>query len=96
MTDDEILTVVQAQKDGKVIQWRDKDSDNIWAPRTVFYWDFRAYDYRSLPVLKEIWVCKDFVFYSLEKATVYREKYLFKDEKRFDITHYREVLNEQH
>lgn len=50
MTDDEILKVVRAHKDGKAIQRRDKRYDGEWEDVATPTWDFDSYEYRTKPI----------------------------------------------
>lgn len=52
MTDDEIIAVVQAHKEGKQIQAVgvcEGDRDINWRDVHLFYWDFQHYNYRVKP-----------------------------------------------
>jgi hypothetical protein len=55
MTHDEMIAVIQAHKDGKMIQFKQKDVDGwVWAPRPC--WNFSSHEYRIKPEPMEIWV----------------------------------------
>lgn len=49
MTDEEILKVVNAHKDGKDIQRRNKRYDGEWEDVATPTWDFDSYEYRTKP-----------------------------------------------
>lgn len=49
MTDDEIIAVVQAHKEGKKIQWRFCCGEQQWKDMTIHDWDFQRNDYRVSP-----------------------------------------------
>ncbi|HEY6073922.1 MAG TPA: hypothetical protein VIV15_11125 [Anaerolineales bacterium] len=49
MTHDEIIAVIQAHKDGKHIELREKHDFGEWKPVCRPEWDFRDYDYRVKP-----------------------------------------------
>ncbi len=55
MTHDEMIEVIQAHKDGKVIQLRSMQGDWIDVPRTPD-WDFPNIIYRPKPEPKEYWL----------------------------------------
>jgi hypothetical protein len=55
MTHDEMIEVIQAHKDGKVIQLRGLQRDWIDVPRTPD-WDFPNIIYRVKPEPKEYWL----------------------------------------
>lgn len=63
MTDDEILTVVQAHKEGKQIQGKCRRLSNIWVDVVgELTWDFVDKEYRVKPEpRKELWLqeCSD-------------------------------------
>jgi hypothetical protein len=55
MTHDEIIQVVQAHKDGKVIQYRRMAQDG-WVLASTPTWNFSELDYRVKPMPKEYWL----------------------------------------
>jgi hypothetical protein len=55
MTHDEMIAVIQAHKDGKLIECRGKEFIS-WSPAHNPAWDFRGYDYRIKPEPRRIWV----------------------------------------
>lgn len=65
MTIDEMITVLQAAKEGKLIQCREKTDDDsaYWTEGSVgsFVWNFNNYDYRVKPEPMELdaWLGKD-------------------------------------
>lgn len=53
MTIDEMLAVLQAHKEGKVIEYRTSGYDAGWHEITgVYEWNFGDYDYRVKPLTK--------------------------------------------
>ena len=53
MTHDEMIAVIQAHKEGKVIEWRDKEHpEDLWNAPGNPCWDFSTFDYRIKPELK--------------------------------------------
>jgi hypothetical protein len=69
MSPDEMIEVIQAYKDGKVVQFRYKRIRDSWSdadPTGHLEWNFGDYDYRvklAPKVPREIWVnyyCKGF------------------------------------
>lgn len=60
MTDDEIIEVVQAHKDGKLIECRlkDRDIDVGWyeVPKNYSIWNFQQCHYRIKPEPREWWL----------------------------------------
>ena len=57
MTNDEIITVVQAAKDGKTIQYRNGIiTEGGWSETTVPLWDFNHLDFRVKPEKKVMYV----------------------------------------
>lgn len=57
MTHDEIIAVVQAHKEGKVIQSKLRRKELEWYD-TAPSWDFHNFDYRVKPEPREWWVNK--------------------------------------
>jgi len=62
MTDDEILKVVQAHKEGKRIQGKSPQQSNVWVDLTVepIIWNFMKCEYRIAPEPRkprEFWLC---------------------------------------
>jgi hypothetical protein len=58
MTHDEIITVVQAHKDGEQLQirlTRKKNNDFIWSDLRGNIWDFEQFEYRIKPKPRERW-----------------------------------------
>jgi hypothetical protein len=49
MTRDEMITVLQADKDGKVIQCRHLYNDDEWADSLIPCWNFGNFEYRIKP-----------------------------------------------
>ena len=51
MTDDEIIAVVQAHKEGKKIQWMTRIGPQTWHDYlgSPIRWNFDRYDYRVVP-----------------------------------------------
>jgi hypothetical protein len=57
MTHDEMIEVIQAHKDGKVIQFRCIRDRGDWLSKgTPPLWNFDAVDYRVKPMPKEYWL----------------------------------------
>jgi hypothetical protein len=57
MTHDEMIAVIQAHKDGKVIQFRCiRDRGDWMTKKTAPNWNFDAVDYRAKPEPKEYWL----------------------------------------
>jgi hypothetical protein len=57
MTHDEMIEVIQAHKDGKVIQFRGVVDRGDWLSKgTPPLWNFDAVDYRIKPMPKEYWL----------------------------------------
>jgi hypothetical protein len=59
MTHDEMIEVIQAHKDGKVIQRRLRvaiGAEFTDRTRTNSYMDFATFDYRVKPIPKEYWL----------------------------------------
>lgn len=55
MTIDEMITVLQAAKDGKKIQARESRRDGAqWTPATAPVWNFAAFAYRVKPEPMEV------------------------------------------
>ena len=48
MTHDEMISVIQAEKDGESIQWRRK-GDQGWFTAAVPTWNFENFEYRVKP-----------------------------------------------
>lgn len=55
MTHDEMIAVIQAAKDGKQIQCRDKIHKQ-WCDSLSPVWDFHTYDCRVKPEPRRVWV----------------------------------------
>lgn len=49
MTIDEMIAVLRAAKEGKVIQFRDKEQQLKWHDCILQSWNFHLYDYRVKP-----------------------------------------------
>jgi len=70
MTHDEMIAVIQAHRDGKTIQFRDRDSQGKWDDLhpVCFSANFGTYDYRvkpEPPKPREFWLirsCDDVPF----------------------------------
>jgi hypothetical protein len=58
MTHDEIIQVVQAHKEGKVIEFKNRHSGvtNWWPVKARPIWNFNALAYRVKPEPKEYWL----------------------------------------
>lgn len=62
MTHDEMITVIQAHRDGKVLEACDAGTGQWTWCRQPPSWDFREYDYRVKPEPtkpREFWICYD-------------------------------------
>lgn len=73
MTDDQILEVVQAHKDGKPIQirkmgWHHGFRDGTWYDCENPQWDFDTCDYRVKPEHREWWLSRNLVAYETRDA----------------------------
>jgi hypothetical protein len=55
MTHDEMIAVIQAHKDGKVIQYRRMAQDG-WVLASTPTWNFSELDFRAEPEPKEYWL----------------------------------------
>ena len=49
MTDDEIIAVVQAHKEGRKLEWRHLGEDRWWTCSPRFGWRFDVVEYRVSP-----------------------------------------------
>lgn len=62
MSDDEIIAVVQAHKEGKQIEYKIRGSEShVWLSSVAPAWNFYDYDYRVKPEprkLREWWIHK--------------------------------------
>ena len=58
MTHDEMIEVIQAHKDGKIIQSRNKASKDEWMLNLSPLWSFYDTDYRIKPESREFYVRK--------------------------------------
>jgi hypothetical protein len=56
MTHDEMIEVIQAHKDGKVIQIRMANGGSEWMRNDAPQWNFFSAEYRVKPVPKEYWL----------------------------------------
>lgn len=56
MTIDEMITVLQAYKDGYMIQAKEKNTRGYFECLKDPSWNFADFDYRVKPKPKEIWV----------------------------------------
>jgi hypothetical protein len=82
MTHDEMIAVIQADKDGKEIQYRMKHPSYTWYKcEPVPMWNFCECDYRVKPKPREFWVllaadnaaCT--VYDCMQEACTHAEKY---------------------
>ncbi|MEY2500556.1 MAG: hypothetical protein QOI07_890 [Verrucomicrobiota bacterium] len=101
MTHDEMIAVIQAHKDGKIIQALPGSSRGPWVDvvGNAPSWSFDAVDYRikpEPPKPREWWVCYDYIRLdgSLNRPRFYPVKQPFLGEQVQQI-HVREVLPEQ-
>jgi hypothetical protein len=59
MTNDDILSVVQANKEGRMIQWQARTLETSpWQDAVNPTWDFYRCNYRVKPQPREWWVIK--------------------------------------
>jgi hypothetical protein len=56
MTHDEMIAVIQAHKDGKVIQARLGGGGSEWKRNNAPQWNFLSAEYRVKPMPKEYWL----------------------------------------
>lgn len=45
----EMIEVMQAHEQGKVVEWRHMSSENYWQTVTTTVWNWQAFDYRIKP-----------------------------------------------
>ena len=59
MSHDEMIAVIQAHKDGRVIQCRDmRDIDDTWNEGEYFVWNFESFEYRIKPEPHSLWLVR--------------------------------------
>lgn len=58
MTVPEMIEVLQAFQQEKIIEWRYKSSTE-WKEATTPVWDFKLYEYRIKPEPREYWIVID-------------------------------------
>ena len=56
MTHDEMIAVIQAHKEGKLVQCRTTFTDNIWEDTLAPVWNFELFDYRIKSQPREIFI----------------------------------------
>lgn len=49
VTSTEIINIVTAYEDGKIIEWREAGTNNEWVSTIVPAWDFHRIEYRIKP-----------------------------------------------
>jgi len=62
MTHDEMIAVIQADKDGSAVQYRlIRGGDDSWTDGKSggFIWDFSKYEYRVKPEPRSLWISFD-------------------------------------
>lgn len=98
MTHDEMIAVIQADKDGIAVQSRwIGDSDDSWIHGKTgrFIWDFSEYEYRIKPEPRSLWVVR---FQSGNIASCHESRleamFRFSIIKNATIEEYKEVSHE--
>jgi hypothetical protein len=59
MTIDEMISVLQAHKDGKTTQWKAKKYGGVWTDCHNPLFNFDTWDYRIKPEPRECWIVNE-------------------------------------